>query len=148
MTNEEVKKYINQIAFSGAVDFLEKYKDKTDKGSQIIGHFGLGFYSAFMVSERLHLGYPFLHREGAQGGQIWSSIGGTEVEMDQIPNRTGREAPRSRCFFPKMVWNLFIIIKCRGNIHQKNLRFSFWMRHISGRRFKKGRKKKTKKEKL
>jgi len=53
MTEEEVKKYINQIAFSGAVDFLEKYKDKADEGQQIIGHFGLGFYSAFMVSEKV-----------------------------------------------------------------------------------------------
>ena len=48
MTDEEVKKYINQVAFSGAQDFLEKYKDKADENGQIIGHFGLGFYSAFM----------------------------------------------------------------------------------------------------
>src|SRR5690606_9219140 len=47
MTDEEVRKYINQVAFSGAVDFIEKYKDKADEGNQIIGHFGLGFYSAF-----------------------------------------------------------------------------------------------------
>eukprot|EP00828_Plagiopyla_frontata_P012305 TRINITY_DN17011_c0_g1_i3.p1 TRINITY_DN17011_c0_g1~~TRINITY_DN17011_c0_g1_i3.p1 ORF type:complete len:157 (-),score=35.61 TRINITY_DN17011_c0_g1_i3:20-490(-) len=50
MTEEEVKKYINQVAFSGATDFLEKYKDKMDEGKDIIGHFGLGFYSTFMVS--------------------------------------------------------------------------------------------------
>lgn len=52
MTADEIKMYINQIAFSGAEDFIEKYKDKGDK-DQIIGHFGLGFYSAFMVAEKL-----------------------------------------------------------------------------------------------
>ena len=51
MTEEEVKKYINQVAFSGATDFMEKYKDKMDEGKDIIGHFGLGFYSTFMVSK-------------------------------------------------------------------------------------------------
>ena len=50
MTAEEVEEYINQIAFSGAQDFLEKYKDKANE-DQIIGHFGLGFYSAFMVAD-------------------------------------------------------------------------------------------------
>ena len=87
MTDEEVKKYINQIAFSGAVDFLEKYKDKTDEGSQIIGHFGLGFYSAFMVSERVQID-TLSYREGAKAVR-WSSIGGTEFEMDDS-DRTGR----------------------------------------------------------
>ncbi len=52
MTAEEVEEYINQIAFSGAQDFLEKYKDKANE-DQIIGHFGLGFYSAFMVADRV-----------------------------------------------------------------------------------------------
>src|SRR5690606_33391046 len=52
MTAEEIKKYINQIAFSGASEFLEKYKDKGEEG-QIIGFFGLGFYSAFMVSKKV-----------------------------------------------------------------------------------------------
>ena len=50
MTKDEVEQYINQIAFSGAADFIEKYKDKTNE-DQIIGHFGLGFYSAFMVAQ-------------------------------------------------------------------------------------------------
>ena len=54
MTAEEVEEYINQIAFSGATDFIEKYKDKTNE-DQIIGHFGLGFYSAFMVSDQVHI---------------------------------------------------------------------------------------------
>jgi len=79
MTDEEVKKYINQIAFSGAKDFLEKYKDKTDEG-QIIGHFGLGFYSAFMVSERVSI-ETLSYQPGAQA-VIWTSLGGTEFEMD------------------------------------------------------------------
>ncbi len=52
MTEEEIKKYINQVAFSGAEDFFNKYKDKMEESNDIIGHFGLGFYSAFMVSKR------------------------------------------------------------------------------------------------
>ena len=55
MTADEVKEYITQIAFSGATDFLEKYKDKTNE-DQIIGHFGLGFYSAFMVADKVTIG--------------------------------------------------------------------------------------------
>ena len=54
MTAEEVKKYINEVAFSGAEEFLEKYKD-TAKDSGIIGHFGLGFYSAFMVADKVEI---------------------------------------------------------------------------------------------
>ena len=54
MTADEVEEYINQIAFSGATDFIEKYKDKTND-DQIIGHFGLGFYSAFMVADEVHI---------------------------------------------------------------------------------------------
>ena len=78
MTEEEVKKYINQIAFSGAVDFLEKYKDKSDDG-QIIGHFGLGFYSAFMVSQRVQID-TLSYQQGATAVK-WVSDGGTEFEM-------------------------------------------------------------------
>ncbi len=78
MTEEEVKKYINQIAFSGAVDFLEKYKDKSDDG-QIIGHFGLGFYSAFMVSERVQI--DTLSYQSGAAAVRWISDGGTEFEM-------------------------------------------------------------------
>lgn len=80
MTEEEVKKYINQIAFSGAVDFLEKYKDKSDDG-QIIGHFGLGFYSAFMVSERVQID-TLSYQPGATAVR-WISQGGTEFEMTE-----------------------------------------------------------------
>ena len=60
MTAEEVEKYITQIAFSGATQFLEKYKDKTTD-DQIIGHFGLGFYSAFMVADEVHIDTLSLH---------------------------------------------------------------------------------------
>ncbi len=80
MTEEEVRKYINQIAFSGAVDFLEKYKDKADEGNQIIGHFGLGFYSAFMVSEKVQID-TLSFQEGEKAVR-WTSSGGTEYEMD------------------------------------------------------------------
>ena len=78
MTDEEVKKYINQIAFSGAKDFIEKYKDKTD-GQQIIGHFGLGFYSAFMVSEKVTID-TLSYAEG-QKAVHWESTGDTEYSM-------------------------------------------------------------------
>ena len=87
MTAEEVKKYINQIAFSGAVDFLEKYKDKADEGSQIIGHFGLGFYSAFMVSEKVQI--DTLSFQEGEAAVRWTSSGGTEFEMDDS-DRTER----------------------------------------------------------
>ena len=78
MTDEEVKKYINQIAFSGARDFLEKYRDKTDD-QHIIGHFGLGFYSAFMVADKVQID-TLSYQEGAQAVR-WISSGDTEYEM-------------------------------------------------------------------
>ncbi len=78
MTFEEVDEYINQIAFSGAQDFLEKYKDKTNE-DQIIGHFGLGFYSAFMVADRVSID-TLSYQEGASPVH-WESDGGTEYEM-------------------------------------------------------------------
>ncbi|WP_010252451.1 molecular chaperone HtpG [Acetivibrio cellulolyticus] len=86
MTEEEVNKYINQIAFSGAKDFVEKYKDKADD-SQIIGHFGLGFYSAFMVSDKVQID-TLSYQDGAQAVR-WASDGGTEFEMDKS-DRTER----------------------------------------------------------
>ncbi|HHW68546.1 molecular chaperone HtpG [Defluviitalea raffinosedens] len=79
MTGEEVKKYINQIAFSGAEDFLQKYKDKMDK-DQIIGHFGLGFYSAFMVAEKVQID-TLSYQENATPVR-WICTGGTEYEME------------------------------------------------------------------
>ena len=78
MTEEEVKKYINQIAFSGAYDFLEKYKDK-DEGEQIIGHFGLGFYSAFMVAEKVEI--QTLSCKNGAAPVKWTCDGGSEYEM-------------------------------------------------------------------
>ena len=78
MTAEEVEEYINQIAFSGATDFLEKYKDKADS-DQIIGHFGLGFYSAFMVADEVHID-TLSYKDGATAVH-WECDGGTEFEM-------------------------------------------------------------------
>ena len=80
MTRDEVDKYINQIAFSGAQDFLEKYKDK-DANDQIIGHFGLGFYSAFMVAEKVTI-ETLSYKEGAEP-VYWESDGGTTYEMGE-----------------------------------------------------------------
>lgn len=78
MTAEEIKKYINQIAFSGATEFIEKYKDKGDE-KQIIGHFGLGFYSAFMVSANVEI-HTLSHKEGAQSAR-WICDGSTSFEI-------------------------------------------------------------------
>ena len=78
MTAEEVEEYINQIAFSGATDFIEKYKDKTND-DQIIGHFGLGFYSAFMVADQVHID-TLSYKEGATPVH-WECDGGTEYDM-------------------------------------------------------------------
>nr|WP_288827090.1 molecular chaperone HtpG [uncultured Clostridium sp.] len=80
MTMEEVDEYINQIAFSGAKDFLEKYKDKTNE-DQIIGHFGLGFYSAFMVADKVTIDTKS-YKEGSVPVH-WESDGGTEFEMEE-----------------------------------------------------------------
>lgn len=80
MTSEEVKKYINQVAFSGAEEFLSKYKDKIDEGKGIIGHFGLGFYSAFMVSEKVEID-TLSYKEGEEAVK-WICEGGTEYEIE------------------------------------------------------------------
>ncbi len=78
MTADEVEEYINQIAFSGATDFIEKYKDKTND-DQIIGHFGLGFYSAFMVADEVHID-TLSYKKDAQPVH-WECDGGTEFSM-------------------------------------------------------------------
>lgn len=78
MTADEVEEYINQIAFSGATDFLAQYKDKTNE-DQIIGHFGLGFYSAFMVADEVHID-TLSYQEGAEPVH-WECDGGTEFAM-------------------------------------------------------------------
>ena len=80
MTAEEVEEYINQIAFSGATDFIEKYKDKANE-DQIIGHFGLGFYSAFMVADEVQIN-TLSYKEGAKPVH-WTCDGGTEYEMEE-----------------------------------------------------------------
>ncbi len=79
MTAEEVEEYINQIAFSGATDFIEKYKDKSNS-DQIIGHFGLGFYSAFMVADEVHID-TLSYKDGAKAVH-WECDGGTEFTME------------------------------------------------------------------
>lgn len=78
MTQEEVVKYINQIAFSGAKDFLEKYQGKTDD-AQIIGHFGLGFYSVFMVSDKVEIDTKS-YQEGAEAVH-WESVSGMDYAI-------------------------------------------------------------------
>ena len=78
MTADEVEEYITQIAFSGATEFLEKYKDKTNE-DQIIGHFGLGFYSAFMVADEVHID-TLSYKEGAAPVH-WTCDGGTEYDL-------------------------------------------------------------------
>lgn len=84
MTADEVEEYITQIAFSGATQFLEKYKDKTTE-DDMIGHFGLGFYSAFMVADEVQID-TLSYKEGATPVH-WASQGGTEYEM-QDGNKT------------------------------------------------------------
>ncbi|MBP5264163.1 MAG: molecular chaperone HtpG [Lachnospiraceae bacterium] len=80
MTAEEVDEYINQIAFSGATDFIEKYKDKSSS-DQIIGHFGLGFYSAFMVADEVYID-TLSYKEGAKPVH-WECDGGTQFSMEE-----------------------------------------------------------------
>lgn len=80
MTAEEVEEYITQIAFSGATEFLEKYKDKTTE-DEMIGHFGLGFYSAFMVADEVHID-TLSYKDGAKPVH-WTCDGGTEYDMEE-----------------------------------------------------------------
>ena len=88
MTEEEVEKYINQVAFSGAEDFVNKYKDKMSEENDIIGHFGLGFYSAFMVSSKVQID-TLSYKEGAQAVK-WVSEGQTEYELSASEDRNSR----------------------------------------------------------
>ena len=85
MTAEEVEEYITQIAFSGATDFLSKYKDKTTE-DEIIGHFGLGFYSAFMVADEVHID-TLSYKEGAAPVH-WECDGGTEYTLEEGSKNT------------------------------------------------------------
>ncbi len=86
MTKDEVEKYITDIAFSGATDFLSKYKNEDDKDTQIIGHFGLGFYSAFMPSENVQI-ETLSYKEGAEAVK-WSCDGGMTYEIDKCDKAT------------------------------------------------------------
>ena len=89
MTADEVEEYINQIAFSGASDFLEKYKDKASE-EQIIGHFGLGFYSAFMVADEVHIDSLSYQKDAVP--VHWACDGGTEFDMsDGTKDTVGTE---------------------------------------------------------
>ena len=83
MTSEEVNKYINEIAFSGATEFVEKYKDKD--ANSIIGHFGLGFYSSFMVSDKVQI-KTLSHKKGSQAVQ-WESDGSPEYTISEIDKK-------------------------------------------------------------
>ena len=89
MTKDEVNEYINQIAFSGAEAFLEKYKDKTNE-DQIIGHFGLGFYSAFMVADKVTIDTLSFQKDAT--AVHWECDGGTEYDMkDSDKQNVGTE---------------------------------------------------------
>ena len=88
MTAEEVQKYINQVAFSGAEDFFNTYKDKMNEENDIIGHFGLGFYSSFMVSKKVQID-TLSYKENATPVR-WVSEDGLEFELTQSDNRETR----------------------------------------------------------
>lgn len=88
MTEEDVEKYINQVAFSGAEDFFNKYKDKMEEANDIIGHFGLGFYSAFMVSKKVQID-TMSYVENAEPVR-WVSEDGLEYEISKSDTRTER----------------------------------------------------------
>lgn len=87
MTKEEIEKYITQIAFSGAEEFVNKYKDKVDK-NVVIGHFGLGFYSAFMVAKKVEI-FSLSYKEGAKAVH-WDCDGSPEYNIEEISNKAGR----------------------------------------------------------
>ena len=86
MTSEEVDKYINQIAFSGATEFVDKFKTQTEaEAANIIGHFGLGFYSSFMVSNKVALISKSFRQAEDEKGVIWECDGSPEYTMNEIP---------------------------------------------------------------
>ena len=87
MTGEEIEKYITQIAFSGAEEFVNKYKDKVDK-NVVIGHFGLGFYSAFMVAQKVEI-FSLSHKEGSKAVR-WECDGSPEYQLEEITTKTDR----------------------------------------------------------
>ena len=86
MTEEEVDKYINQIAFSGAMDFVEKYKEESTDASGIIGHFGLGFYSAFMVADKVRIDTKSFQKDAP--AVSWESDDGMDYEISDSDRTT------------------------------------------------------------
>ena len=88
MTKDEVVKYINEIAFSGAEDFLEQYKDKKAEDAGIIGHFGLGFYSAFMVSDKVEIRTKSYKKDSK--AVHWSCEGSPEFQLEEIDDKKDR----------------------------------------------------------
>jgi molecular chaperone HtpG len=86
MTAEEIEKYITQIAFSGAEEFVNKYKDKAAEANAIIGHFGLGFYSAFMVAKKVEI-FSLSHKEGSTAVR-WECDGSPEYKMEEATKAT------------------------------------------------------------
>lgn len=87
MTKEEIEKYITQIAFSGAEEFVQKYQDKVDK-NVVIGHFGLGFYSAFMVAQKVEI-FSLSYKEGSKAVR-WECDGSPEYQIEEIDSKTTR----------------------------------------------------------
>lgn len=87
MTKDEIEKYITQIAFSGAEEFISKYKDKVDK-NVVIGHFGLGFYSAFMVAKKVEI-FSLSHKENSKAVR-WECDGSPEYQIEEISTKTDR----------------------------------------------------------
>lgn len=87
MTKDEIEKYITQIAFSGAEEFVNKYKDKVDK-NVVIGHFGLGFYSAFMVAKKVEI-FSLSYKENSNAVR-WECDGSPEYQIEEISNKTER----------------------------------------------------------
>lgn len=88
MTADEIKEYITNIAFSGANDFVNKYKDKMGEANDIIGHFGLGFYSAFMVADKVQID-SLSYKDGSKAAR-WICEGGIEYEMGEESDRVNR----------------------------------------------------------
>lgn len=86
MTADEIKKYINQIAFSGATDFLSKYQESTEENNEIIGHFGLGFYSAFMVADKVEIDTLSFQKDATPAK--WICQGGIDYELQESQRTT------------------------------------------------------------
>ncbi len=109
MTADEIKKYINQIAFSGAEEFVEKFKDAKD-ANELIGKFGLGFYSAFMVADQVEI-QTLSYQDGAAPAR-WICDGSTEFEISE--GARAERAPTLSCTSIKIRKSFWINTSCRG----------------------------------